>query len=74
MSEDNGLRAHSEEQSRELHVVFGTGAVGLAVVDELSTRGKCVRLVNRSGKAATPEGATVVPTRNGRGPREPGGG
>jgi nucleoside-diphosphate-sugar epimerase len=33
----------------ELHVIFGTGAVGLAVMDELLARGKSVRVVNRSG-------------------------
>src|SRR5215212_3197934 len=60
MNENDGPHANSEERSRELHVVFGTGAVGLAVADELSRRGKRVRLVNRSGKAAAPEGATVV--------------
>ena len=60
MSENDGPLASNEEQSCELHVVFGTGPVGLAVADELSRRGKRVRLVNRSGKAAAPEGAVVV--------------
>jgi uncharacterized protein YbjT (DUF2867 family) len=36
----------------ELHVVFGTGAVGMAVMDELIRRSpRRVRMVNRSGAA-----------------------
>jgi hypothetical protein len=35
----------------ELHVVFATGAVGLAVMRELHGQGKRIRLVNRSGTA-----------------------
>src|ERR687898_1890350 len=44
----------------ELHVVFGTGPVGLAVMDELVSKGKRVRMVNRSGRANGPEGVEVV--------------
>ena len=45
----------------ELHVVFGTGPVGLAVMDELGQRGKRrVRMVNRSGRASVPDGVEVV--------------
>jgi nucleoside-diphosphate-sugar epimerase len=44
----------------ELHVVFGTGPVGLAVMRELHGQGKRVRLVNRSGTAAAPESVEVV--------------
>lgn len=44
----------------ELHVVFGTGPVGLATMDELSSRGKRVRMVNRRGRADVPEGVEVV--------------
>ena len=45
----------------ELHVVFGTGAVGLAVMRELYGQGKRVRLVNRSGLAvAAPQNVEVV--------------
>jgi len=46
--------------NQELHVIFGTGPVGLAVMDELLSRGKQVRLVNRSGRAAVPVGVQVV--------------
>lgn len=46
--------------NQELHVIFGTGPVGLAVADELLSRGKPVRLVNRSGRAAVPVGVEVV--------------
>jgi nucleoside-diphosphate-sugar epimerase len=31
------------------HVIFGTGAIGLATLDALRRRGETVRLVNRSG-------------------------
>ncbi|MGX9901511.1 hypothetical protein ACW0JT_19335 [Arthrobacter sp. SA17] len=37
-----------------LHVIFGTGAIGLATFDALRRRGRTVRLVNRSGKADVP--------------------
>jgi nucleoside-diphosphate-sugar epimerase len=45
----------------ELHVVFGTGAVGMSVMDELVQRGRRrVRMVNRSGRVSVPEGVEVV--------------
>jgi nucleoside-diphosphate-sugar epimerase len=43
-----------------LHVVFGTGPVGLAVMRELLAQGKHVRMVNRSGNAAVPQSVEVV--------------
>ncbi|WP_131683058.1 NAD-dependent epimerase/dehydratase family protein [Pseudarthrobacter sp. YALA5] len=43
-----------------LHVVFGTGAIGMATFDALRRRGRTVRLVNRSGQATVPEGVEVV--------------
>jgi nucleoside-diphosphate-sugar epimerase len=47
--------------NEELHVVFGTGAVGMSVMDELIRRGpKRVRMVNRSGRASVPAGVEVV--------------
>jgi len=52
--------AENNEPGSELHVVFGAGPVGLAVADELSRRGRRVRLVNRSGRAAVPEGVEIV--------------
>jgi uncharacterized protein YbjT (DUF2867 family) len=39
------------------HVIFGTGAIGLATLDALRRRGETVRLVNRSGTA--PAGADI---------------
>jgi nucleoside-diphosphate-sugar epimerase len=42
------------------HVVFGTGAIGLATCDALRRRGEAVRLVNRSGSAAVPDDVEVV--------------
>jgi nucleoside-diphosphate-sugar epimerase len=46
--------------SSELHVVFGTGPLGLAVMRELIARGKLVRMVNRSGQAKVPGDVAVV--------------
>jgi nucleoside-diphosphate-sugar epimerase len=43
-----------------LHVIFGTGAIGLATFDALRHRGQTVRLVNRSGQARVPDGVEVV--------------
>ncbi|GHO78383.1 epimerase [Ktedonobacter sp. SOSP1-85] len=44
----------------ELHVIFGIGPVGLSLAEELLTRGKRVRLVNRSGKGQIPAGAELM--------------
>src|SRR5215207_2852318 len=44
----------------ELHVVFGTGAVGMSVMDALVQRGRQVRMVNRSGRASVPGSVEVV--------------
>jgi nucleoside-diphosphate-sugar epimerase len=45
----------------KLHVVFGTGAIGRAVAEELVRRGESVRMVNRSGKLEeAPAGVEVV--------------
>lgn len=43
----------------ELHVVYGTGAIGLALFEALDRRGRTVRLVNRSGTAAVPRDVEV---------------
>lgn len=45
----------------ELHVIFGTGAVGASVMQALVRRGKSVRMVNRSGKPSTSTGAVLLP-------------
>ena len=42
------------------HVIFGTGAIGLATLDALLRRGETVRMVNRSGSARVPEDVEVV--------------
>ena len=45
----------------ELHVVFGSGPVGLAVVETLLAQGKQVRVVSRSGaRRSLPEAVEVV--------------
>ncbi len=38
--------------ARELHVIFGTGPLGLAVMRELRSQSRRVRLINRSGRVA----------------------
>ncbi|HEX2810553.1 MAG TPA: hypothetical protein VHN80_30690, partial [Kineosporiaceae bacterium] len=42
------------------HVIFGTGAIGLATLDALRRRGETVRLVNRSGRARVSDDVEVV--------------
>ena len=42
------------------HVIFGTGAIGLATLDALRRRGETVRLVNRSGAAPVPDDVEIV--------------
>lgn len=44
----------------EQHVIFGTGPIGLAIAEALVKRGKTVRMVNRSGKAAAPQGVQLL--------------
>ncbi len=43
-----------------VHVVFGTGAIGLALIAELAGAQVPVRAVNRSGGAAVPQGVDVM--------------
>jgi nucleoside-diphosphate-sugar epimerase len=42
------------------HVVFGTGTIGAALIDQLVERELPVRAVNRTGRAAVPAGVEVV--------------
>lgn len=42
-----------------MHVVFGTGALGSAAIEELVARGESVRAVNRSGAGDLPAGVEV---------------
>jgi nucleoside-diphosphate-sugar epimerase len=42
------------------HVIFGTGAIGLATLDALRRRGERVRLINRSGHAQVPDDVEVI--------------
>ncbi len=48
------------QNETELHVIFGTGPLGKAVMRELVKQGRAVRMVNRTGKAAVPPGVEVV--------------
>ena len=48
-----------DEQQR-LHVVLGTGPLGLAVARHLAARGDRVRVANRGGRADLPDGVEVV--------------
>jgi nucleoside-diphosphate-sugar epimerase len=45
---------------RSLHVVLGTGPLGLAVARTLAAQGERVRAVSRSGLADLPEGVEVL--------------
>jgi nucleoside-diphosphate-sugar epimerase len=45
---------------QRLHVVLGTGPLGLAVARHLAARGDQVRAANRDGRADLPEGVEVV--------------
>src|SRR5438094_5294589 len=50
----------------ELHVIFGTAALGQAVMRQLICQGKRVRMVSRSGKIAAPvEAPGTTPTSGG---------
>src|SRR4030095_5358978 len=42
------------------HVIFGTGAIGLATLGALRRRGETVRLVNRSGTAPVPDDIKIL--------------
>lgn len=44
----------------ELHVIFGTGQLGMAVMRELVACGKSVRMINRHGQADVPAEVAVV--------------
>ena len=46
--------------SGDLHVIFGTGPLGLAVVRVLREKQTRVRIVNRTGRAVVPGGVEVV--------------
>src|SRR5690606_14489470 len=45
---------------KELHVVVGTGPLGMAVMQELREQNKAVRMVNRSGRGNLPPGVELV--------------
>jgi nucleoside-diphosphate-sugar epimerase len=49
-----------EVSVQDVHVVFGTGPVGLALVDALVAQALPVRVVNRSGHAEVPMGVEIV--------------
>lgn len=44
----------------ELHVIFGTGPLGQAVMRELLKRHRNIRMINRSGQAEVPANVEVV--------------
>lgn len=46
--------------NNNVHVIFGTGPVGLAIMDELIAQNKQVRMINRSGQANIPDGVELV--------------
>jgi len=48
------------DKPQALHVIFGTGPVGLAIMSALQTHDVRIRMVNRSGKADVPTNVEVV--------------
>ncbi len=55
--------AHKQVKTQgadELHVVFGGGPLGQAVMRELLARGKQVRVIGHSGKAGVPDGVELM--------------
>lgn len=49
-----------EKNNQQLHVIFGTGPLGMAVMQELVDRGQSVRMVNTRGQAKVPAGVEIV--------------
>jgi nucleoside-diphosphate-sugar epimerase len=49
-----------EKMQHELHVIFGTGPVGITLAEQLKASGKQVRLVNRSGRGQVPAGVELA--------------
>ncbi|MEI7769432.1 MAG: NAD-dependent epimerase/dehydratase family protein [Chloroflexales bacterium] len=47
--------------TQQIHIVLGTGPLGIATAEALLRRGHAVRMINRSGKADAPTGAAVIP-------------
>lgn len=47
-------------ENQDVHVVFGTGAIGTALIEELHTTGRRVRAVNTSGVAEVPPGVELM--------------
>jgi nucleoside-diphosphate-sugar epimerase len=43
-----------------LHVIFGTGALGMAIAHQLVAEGKQVRMVNRSDRSKLPPGVELI--------------
>lgn len=44
----------------DVHVVLGTGPLGMAIASQLADRGKPVRVVNREGRADFPSGVNAM--------------
>jgi nucleoside-diphosphate-sugar epimerase len=44
----------------ESHVIFGTGALGIAIAHQLVAKGKQVRMVNRGNKGQLPPGVELI--------------
>ncbi|GIF22539.1 hypothetical protein BJ973_002863 [Actinoplanes tereljensis] len=55
-----GVDAQAGRGAGMSHVIFGTGAVGLATMEALRRRGEQVTMVNRSGAAPVPAGVKIV--------------
>jgi nucleoside-diphosphate-sugar epimerase len=47
-------------QTTDLHVIFGAGPVGQAIMDELRAQGRPVRIISRRGLPGAPAGVEVL--------------
>jgi nucleoside-diphosphate-sugar epimerase len=54
------IRGELMKNSSPAHVVFGTGAIGMALMRALQRRGEGVRMVNRSGRLAAAAAGTAM--------------
>lgn len=57
---ETDLREQPNDGTQDLHVVFGSGGAGGAIVRELAAQGKRVRAVTRSSRGSVPAGVEWV--------------
>jgi len=47
-------------KKQEIHLILGTGPLGLAIMDQLLVQGHSIYMVNRTGKADVPANVNVI--------------